>query len=208
MKNRKIALLIAVVAGLIAATATPCRAASHLWRFHEIFSNPDGTVQFIELKESLGASGEIFISGKWVLAVGAGSQFTFPEDLTGDTSNRHLLLATAAFAALPGAPAPDYIIIDGFLPLDGDTLEYWMYASATWSYGPSELPIDGVLSLHVDHTTAVNSPTNYAGDTGSIDVGVNPIPAASTWGTAFLVLAILAAGTVAVRKRWETGPAA
>ena len=208
MKNWKIALFTAAIAGLIAGTATPCRAGSHLWRFNEIFSNPDGTVQFIELKESGGSAGEIALNGKWVLAVGAGNQFTFPADIEGDTSNRHLLLATAAFAALPGAPAPDYIIGDGFLPTDGDTLEYWAYLKATWTYGPVELPIDGVLSLNVDHTTGVNSPTNYAGDTGSIDVGPDPIPAASAWGMAVFVLTVLAAGTVAIRKGRETGLAA
>lgn len=141
-----------------------------------------------------------------MLAVGAGNQFTFFEDLTGDTSNRHLLLATAAFAAFPGAPAPDYIIADGFLPTTGDTLEYWSYVDATWTYGPGQMPLDGVLSLNADHTTGVNSPTNYAGDTGSIDV--SPVPAVSAWGLAGLVLVVLAAGTVAIRKGRETGPAA
>lgn len=206
MRNWKIVLFTVAIAGLIAATATPCRAGSHLWRFNEIFSNPAGTVQFIELKESGGASAEHWLDGKWVLAVGAGNQFTFSADLVGDTSNRHLLLATAAFAALPGAPAPDYIIVDGFLPAGGDTLEYWAYKDATWTYSSGQLPFDGVLSLNADHTTGVNSPTNYAGDTGSIDVG--PVPAASSWGLAVLLLIVLAAGTVVIRKGRETGLAA
>jgi hypothetical protein len=205
VRNGRIAVFTVAIAGLIAATATPCRAGSHLWRFNEIFSNVDGTVQFIELKESGGSPGEHWLDGKWVLAVGAANQFTFPADITGDTSNRHLLLATAAFAALPGAPAPDYIIADGFLPTDGDTLEYWAYVEATWTYGPVELPIDGVLSLNANHTTGVNSPTNYAGDTGTIDVGVDPVPAASAWSLAVLLLVVLAAGTVAIRKGRETG---
>ena len=206
MGNWNIALFMVAITGLIAAIATPCRAGSHLWRFNEIFSNAAGTVQFIELKESGGASAEHWLDGKWVLAVRADNQFTFFEDLTGDTSNRHLLLATAAFAALPGAPAPDYIITDGFLPASGDTLEYWAYADATWTYGPGTLPLDGVLSLNADHTTGVNSPTNYAGETGSIDV--SPVPAASAWGLAVLVLVVLAAGTVTIRNGRETAAAA
>ena len=117
-----------------------------------------------------------------------------------------LSMATAAFASLPGAPAPDYIIEDGFLPTNGDTLEYWSYIQATWTYGPTQMPLDGVRSLNADHTTGANSPTNYAGDTGSIDV--TPIPAASTWGLVTLVLAVLAAGTMALRARRETEHAA
>lgn len=206
MRIRRTVRFRVAIVGLLGATATPCLAGSHLWRFNEIFSNPNGTVQFIELKESLGASEEHWLLNKWVLAVGADNKFTFPADLEGDTANRHLLLATARFAALPGAPTPDYIIVDGFLPTNGETLEYWSYVKATWSYGPSQLPLDGVLSLNADHTTGVNSPTNYAGDTGSIDVA--PVPAASAWGLAVLLLVVLAGGTVAIRKGCETGPAA
>jgi len=154
--------------GVWGACAAPGLAASHLWRFNEIYSNADGTIQFIEMKECCGATSEWALNGKWILAVNANNQFNFDENLTGDTAFKHLLLATAGFAALPGVPEPDFIMPDGFLPFEGDTLEYWLYGPATWSYADGQLPLDGTLSLNVDYTVGVNSPTNYAGETGTV----------------------------------------
>ena len=159
---------LGVVLSALVAGAAPVSAASHLWRFNEIYSNADGTIQFIEMKECCGAGSEWALNGKWILAVNAGNQFFFDENLTGDTAFKHVLLATEGFAALSGVPKPDFIIPDAFLPFDGDTLEYWLYGDATWSYAKGQLPLDGILSLNVDYTTDVNSPTNFAGDTGSV----------------------------------------
>jgi len=161
---------------LVLAWAGQLNAASHQWRFNELFTNSDGTIQFIEMKECCGFSAEHELDGKWILVVG-GTQYNFRGNLTGDTSNKHLLLATQGFADLPGAPAPDFIIPDNFLPAGGDTLEYWMYPNATVEYPP--LPTDGITSLTVGGATGQNSPTNYAGESGSIDV--TPV-LPSTWG--------------------------
>jgi hypothetical protein len=170
------------------AAAVPARGASHLWRFNEVFSSADGSVQFIEMVECGGATEETFIQNKWVLAVVANHKYTFRSNLTGNTAHKYLLLGTQAFADLPGAPQPDAIIPAGFLPVGGDTLEYWQYPDATWDY--PALPLDGHTSIHVNvddcgvqasgGTQAVNSPTNYAGETGSIDV-TTPVRATS-WG--------------------------
>jgi serralysin len=153
-------------------------AGSHLWRFNEVFSNADGTVQFIEMQECCGSTIERALGDKWILAVGADHQYTFPNNISGDTSHKYLLLATQGYADLPGVPVPDFIIPDGFLPVDGETLEYWLYSAATWTYGP--LPTDGVTSMQQDGSTDVNSPTNYAGETGMVDLTVPVIQ--STWG--------------------------
>ena len=101
----------------------------------------------------------------------AGNRFTFDRNLIPPTTNKHLLLATAGFAALPGAPTPDFIMPDNFLPFTGDTLRYWFYGPAFMTYGAGELPTNGILSLNIDGSTGVNSPTNYAGDGGSVNAG-------------------------------------
>lgn len=175
MKAKTLLLVLAVIASatLLSGTAFP---ASHEWRFTELYSNADGTVQFIEMQESAGATAEIQLQNKWILAVGANHQYTFRSNLSGNTANRYLLLGTQAFADTPGAPTPDIIIPQNFLPLGGDTLEYWMYDLATWIY--PALPTDGVTSL-TPGGTGVNSPTNYAGETGSIDL--TPVEP-TTWG--------------------------
>lgn len=162
---------------LATISSGPVNAASHQWRFNEIFSNEDGTVQFIEMKECCGFTSETTLIGKWILTVDAATHFDFPQDLTGNTANKYLLLATQGFVDLPGAPTPDFIIPDNFIPTGDDTLEYWMYIAAVWSY--SGLPTDGTMSLNRDGSTGVNSPTNFAGDTGSVDT----VPVTGTsWG--------------------------
>jgi len=181
-------------------------AGSHLWRFNEVFSNASGTVQFVELKESIGAMSETFVIGKWVLSDATGKQFVFPENLTPPTSHKHLLLATAGFAALPGAPTPDYIVPDSFFSTGPDTVRYWTYSAAIMSWGAGELPTDGVLSLSIDGTTGTNSPTNYAGETGSVVAGA-PVPATSTWGLLVFALVVAAAGMASVIDRHTQRPA-
>ena len=82
---------------------------------------------------------------------------------------KNLLLATPAFAALTGAPTPDYTIPSGFFSVAGDTIDYWIYDSQMFLAGM--LPTDGIGSLNYPGATqGANSPTNYAGDTASLNV--------------------------------------
>ena len=171
--RRTIALGVMSV-GLVGIAGPQAMAGSHSWRINEIFSNADGTVQFIELKECCGFPNEIFIGNKFVSSQATGNMFTFPGNLPpGSTANKHLLLATSAFAALPGAPRPDYIIPAGFFSVNMDTITYWFYTPATLTFGPGELPTDCITSLHDGgagpNFTGPNSPTNFAGATGSIN---------------------------------------
>lgn len=175
----------AVVAGAILVSALSFRgvnAASHLWRITEVFSNSDGTVQFVELHEILGSQSEFFITHCWFESIATGNVFRFPRDLTEPTGNRYLLLGTQGFADLPAAPAPDFIIPDGFFAVDGDTLWYGPAQNYdNFVFDPGDLPMDGVNSIQVtryapntvardDFKIDVNSPTNFAGETGSIEL--------------------------------------
>ena len=179
MRREKSTLwIVCAVCALLGVWVNAVDAASHQWRFNEVFSNADGTVQFIEMKECCGAVSEHALLDKWILAVNSATQYTFRRNITGDTAFKYLLLATQGYADLAGAPTPDFIVPDGFLPLGGETLEYWMYPDATWSY--AQLPIDGITSLNEDGSTGINSPSNFAGETGSIDVTVPVLP--TTWG--------------------------
>ena len=173
MMNRSIVLGLICVALLILA-ARPALAGSHLWRIHEVFSSAGGGVQFIELEECCGAGNETFIGDKTILSETTANLFTFPDDLPCNdcTANRYLLLATEAFAALPGAPTPDFIISENFFDINADSLIYWLYVTSTFTFGEGDLPTDGTHSLvclaheYPDGcaTTAieVNSPTNFA----------------------------------------------
>jgi hypothetical protein len=152
------------------ATAIPLVAGAHTWDVNELFSNADGTIQFIELREMNGTPNEVNVGGHMITS--SLNMFTIPENVASPTSNRMLLFATAGFAALPGAPTPDFIIADNFFSIDGDTIQYTPYDSLT--FGSGDLPTDGLDSLGQDFATGPNTPTNYAGETGTIDVRESP----------------------------------
>ena len=67
------------------------------------------------------------------------------------------------------------------------------------------MPTDGLHSLQRDLTTGVNSPTNYAGQTGSIDLSEpETVPAIDRYGLITIVTAIVvAAGALFRRRRLE-----
>lgn len=155
----------AIAALLCGFAALPAAAAFHLWSMTELYSNADGTVQFIELVSP--ASGERFLSGQSITSTSGGSPgtvntFTFPSNLSGDTANKRLLIATQGFADL-GIVAPDYVVPNGFLFRAGGRVNF--AGVDAWTHGA--LPA-GPLSLNRDGTTGANSPTNFGGGTGTV----------------------------------------
>ena len=84
--HRKI-VCAAAFFGLFAPAATTL-AASHQWKINEIFSNADGTVQFIELKECCGGTAELGLNGKTITDDVNGSSYTIVGNLSGNTSGK------------------------------------------------------------------------------------------------------------------------
>ncbi len=161
VRRLRIALLTAAVSSLLMPTSA--QASFHLWRFSEIYSNCDGTVQFIEFETNF--------PNQHLLATHTltsnSSSFVFPTNLgSSTTENRRFLVATAAFKGL-GGPSPDYTLPDGFIDASGDTVTLVGADSVTFA----SLPTDGILSADRFGGTALNSPENFAGATGSIDGG-------------------------------------
>jgi hypothetical protein len=102
---------------------------------------------------------------------------------------------------LPGAPTPDRTIPAGTLPfffsISGDTVSYYSYDSFVFG----TVPTNGTDSIHRVGGVAANSPTNYAGATGSVDAGgPPPVPALEGLGVG-LVIGLLVLGGVAVVMR-------
>lgn len=159
------------------AVTSPAFAGAHTWRFSELFTNSSGTIQFVELR-CISGSGENFVGG---LQITTGTNtFTFPGNLVGSTLNKRLLLGTTAFAALPGAPTPDYTIPSSFFaPGGGFTIRYnpaGNYDTNVITIG--QLPTDGIRSLKLSGgspdvvvTDEPNDPQNFNGSTGSVVAG-------------------------------------
>lgn len=114
---RTFSICLPLAAALVAALApVAVQAAFHLWQVKEVFSNHDGTVQFIELFNS--NSGEQFVSGTTLRANSAGviKNFTIPSHLTvpagQTTAGKHMLIATPGFADLAGGVTPNFTLPD------------------------------------------------------------------------------------------------
>jgi hypothetical protein len=92
-----------------------------------------------------------------------------------------LLFGTSGIQAA-GGPQPDYIIPNGFLFQSGGSISFFGANSGPYT----ALPTNGLLSRDwTSGTDLLNSPTNYAGQSGV----VTPVPEPST-----LLLSPLAAG--------------
>ncbi len=137
----------------------------HLYRINELYSNADGSVQFIELAVS-DESGENFWQGLTLSATQGATthSYTFPSNLPSSaTNNTSVLVATQGFANL-GIVTPDFIVQPGFLFTGGGTVNFANVDSVSYA----ALPTDGTHSIGRDGASAVNSPRDFAGRTGSI----------------------------------------
>jgi len=205
MSHRGSIRQLAIALGLWAACyAGPALAGIHTWDVNEVFSNADGTIQFVELWESAGGAGETGVGNG---SISSNTQtFAFGQGpVTAPTSNKFYLLATQGFAELAGAPTPDAIIPSGSLPFfdtAGDTVAFLSFDS--WTF--AAVPTNGTDSLDRLAGVGANTPTNYAGETGSVDASPPPpplpvLPAASP--AALLILTALlgsAGGLLALRR--------
>jgi hypothetical protein len=203
LPHRSLAVLVISLVESLSAPP-PALAIVHLWDIAEIYSNDDGSVQFVEL----------FTKGAGEVAIQTGRLRSDANDVDlvgpvlAPTTSRSFLIATPGFADLPGGVTPDTTMPAGpFFEVDGDTLVFTTLNNApifdTIIFGPGELPLDGVLSLHRDNPGGTsgadlpgglfpddNSPTNYAGDAGHLML---PEPATTLLGAIALVAVSAAA---------------
>jgi hypothetical protein len=172
----------------LAASAAPVRGAFHFWDIKEIFTSADGAVQFIEFVCGP-FSGEHFLNGHDLTATSDGVpvSFTFNANLNQlqSTSNRHFLAATPGFASLTGGITPNYTIPANFFNPNASSITInFAHSTDIVTLAGSLLPKDGVNSL-TDQSPAgatnlvagANSPTNFAGTVGSVNVGTPGDPA-------------------------------
>ena len=180
MLFRKIFTLLA----FFITTTSTAQASFHKWEITELFSNADGSIQFIELftpdddQQLLNTDPDVAqLSSTSTDGSSTNLMASFPNDLPSAlTANKSFLIATAGFQGLAGAVTPDYIMSDGFLFTGGGTVDFGPGVSEVIH---GVLPTDGILSLNAVGITGTNSPTNFAGASGSIDASaVVPVPAA------------------------------
>jgi len=168
------------------ALAVPAHATFHLWEVTEIFSNGDGTVQFVEFFSEF--SGQEFLAGHDLETYQQNvmrKRFSFPASIPvpqgESTVDRHFLVATPGFLAVAGI-APDFVIPVGFLE-PGIIDEVALVGADAMDFAAAALPTDGLNSLNDPGSgdpvvAAAATPTNFARQVGTI-----PEPGAGLAGT-------------------------
>jgi hypothetical protein len=205
-----------VVLGVLVC-AFPAQAGHHQWIISEVFSNADGTVQFVELKGT--ADNEQFINSFSTTTLGpegsvASTVPLGPNLPSSATNGAYLLIGTAGYAALAtaqGAPAPDRTLPDNFLETTGDRVRYASIAATDRAYGSGGIPTDGILSLDYEvgsPGTTANTPENFAGATGSIDASPAAVPMLSRLGIIGLLGCLVIVFALRLRRGSDASAAA
>jgi hypothetical protein len=170
-------LSIGCVAIALSVVATAAAALPETFSITQIFSNADGTVQFVVIHDR-GSNdcdaGENLWAGLALVSTGSGPlrRYVFPTNLpTCRTSGRDMLIATEGFAAL-GIVSPDYVIPNGFLQMPGGAVSFAGVSFMQYT----ALPNDGATALKFDGTPIQNVATNLAGASASVAPGATPVP--------------------------------
>ena len=170
--------IVRLTLGLVAlAVHSLAYAADPSLQITEAFSNADGTVQFVQLREVAGQNGQQGLAGKTLTVTRNGATFsvyTFPSDLPStSTANRAVLIATAGYNEVPGnypeykQLKPDYVVPNEFLPAEGATINF--AGVDEWTYGP--LPRDGFSAVfRSGNAIRDNSAQNFGGVSLSLPV--------------------------------------
>jgi len=182
--------------GVTLLFATEALAGIHTWDVREVFSNADGSIQFVELFDAGAGVTEVNVGNGSLSSTG--ESFSWSNGTVAPPTNgKSYLIATQTFADLPGAPTPDVIIPLANIPFfnpAGDTISFAGVDSLIFG----AVPTNGIDSFDEIAGVGANTPKNYAGTQGSVDAS----PAVPVWvGPVLLPTALLLAAGGAWRLR-------
>jgi hypothetical protein len=156
---------VAAVAVAALLASAPARAFA-TFAIESVYSNADGSMQFVVLREKAGQPGQDQWAGRALTMTrpGVSRTITFPANLASSaTAGRRVLVATAGVAAL-GLVAPDYAMPDRFLAAEGGTLDFAGVDQVT--YGA--LPTDGASALDRNGAVVAASAVDFAGQSAAM----------------------------------------
>jgi hypothetical protein len=151
------------------------RASFHLWIVDQIYSDASGNVQYVQYTTTSPGQEFLTLSSLNSMRDTDSKTFIFPSDLpivAGSTANKKFIVATQGFASLNTGVTPDYLMPNGFLFIPNGTITLVGADSVAYL----ALPTNGTHALNRNGTPVVAAPTNYAGNTGAVNVPP-PIPA-------------------------------
>jgi hypothetical protein len=159
------------IAVSIAFCAVAAQANHHTFRVEQVFSNADGNVQYVVMREGSNSNNQ----NQWntqilatTNAAGVTKQMTFTSNLpSATTAGRTVLIATPGFAAL-NVLTPDYMMPARFVPTEGGSLNY----ANVDTIPLSGLPADGITAVNRNGNTISAIPSNFAGASTTMTAGL------------------------------------
>ena len=159
LMNRLEELACLAAAWLLLAMSVPA-AAQSTFRISQVFSNLDGSVQFVVLTEMAGLDGQDRFKGLTLTVTrdGVVKQFTFYDNLaTPRTAHLSIVVAATVGGSIVDVTGndilsshPDFIVPARFLPTRGGTVDLAGIDSVTYP----ALPTDGSTAWYRDGTLA------------------------------------------------------
>jgi hypothetical protein len=149
------------------AFAACAGGAPPTFQITQLFSNVDGSTQFVELTETAGLDGQSHFAGLELTSTHGGvvKRYTFPHDLPTDQTAHRSIIVALSDATIPGPNyggyycctlpvlnasgyyccyAPDFLLaVPRFLATDGGTVDFAGVDHVTYDH----LPVSGVTSL-------------------------------------------------------------
>jgi hypothetical protein len=158
---------------IVVLLAQSTRATFHFWDIVELYSNEDGSIQFIELSTLV--DGQELLKNHQIQCSGPGGThtFTFTNDLPAGTAGKTFIIGTSNLISVPGGLKPDYVMPPNFLFLTigaTNTVNFSGVDIRTYT----NLPTDGMASIVRTAPganmifNATNSPKNYSNQSNSI----------------------------------------
>jgi len=157
---------IALLAACVLA-ARPA-AADHAFTIDQLYSNADGSIQYVVLRETAGLDNQDGFAGLALTASAGGriATFTFTGNLpSAQTARRAVLVATQGYVAAAGKTVefaqvpPDFVVPNRFLPTVGGTVTF--AGGDHMSY--DSLPGDGTTALFGTGTVGDAQMQNFNG---------------------------------------------
>jgi hypothetical protein len=148
-------------------------ASFHEWDIAEIYSNADGSIQFVELITT--ANGQDALMGRDITATSDGNvkTFTITNNVDSQTANKSLLFATAAFSSENGGITPDFVIPDAFFNVNSSSINIDFAGVDSLQFSNNDINTNGYFSINSQLQMQLNSPTNFAGTSGVISGDIN-----------------------------------
>mgnify|MGYP001362498342 CR=1 FL=1 len=167
----------------------PVAASVHFFHIEELYSTPSRTLQFIELDTAFNNQHQFLTGGNnsrlvsRTLGNEVHATYFFPNDLPSSATADHSVLVGTANVLAIGGVAPDFVMPENFLLLEGGILEFasdvfGVFNTVTYPALPT-----GKDSYDApEDSTGLNTPTNFAGVVGEV-----PEPSSIVLASASLV---------------------